>query len=341
MFNPVFQAASPPLRMGLVGFADESKLGKLLNTRTRVRWVDAPATDADALWVNGQHAQPLRNHMVRVPPTKPDATATILNLREISRPVAFTHPLGNGYFSPPNVFDPQSAESVAGILRTFEGELQQLCVELALGREIASRRYELRSPTFHLSLMGKLVGVVNIHAELGLSPDITAADMAEVRWSGRPAAACAIPPEFRITSMAHVMWQYVGRSDENLLPSRYSKGLIYFRRMPQVFPRMVRDAHLVLISELSTMPQSLEQLRASTGMGQKQACETLAALYFAGSITTDARRAAQGKPWARPADGVPSDLDTSVPSEEPVLLRPSHRRRCGALDTVPLQALND
>ena len=51
---------------------------------------------------------------------------------------------------------------------------------------------------------------------------------------------------------------------------------------------MIRDSHLVLISELSAMPQSLEQLRASTGMGQKQAAETLAALYFAGSITTDA-----------------------------------------------------
>jgi hypothetical protein len=161
--------------------------------------------------------------------------------------------------------------------------------------------------------------------------------MRQVRWSGRPAAACAIPPEFRLTTMAHVMWQYVGRSDENLLPSRYGKGLIYYRRMPQVLPRMIRDSHLVLISELSAMPQSLEQLRTSTGMGQKQASETLAALYFAGSITTDARRAAQGKPWTRPADLPASELNTSVPADEPILLRPGHRRRGGAPDTVPLQ----
>lgn len=341
MFNPVVQVASPPLRMGLFGFGDERHLCNLLNTRTLMPWVRSAAVDADALWVNGEHAQPLRNHMVRVPSTQPGTAATILNLKEIDRPVAFTHPLGNGYFSPPNVFDPQSPESVAGILRTFDAELQLLRVELALGREIAGRRYELRSPIFHLSLMGKLVGVVNITDEVGLSPDLTAVDMPEVRWSGRPAAACAIPPQFRLTTMAHVMWQYVGRSDENLLPSRYTKGLIYYRRMPQVSPRMIRDSHLVLISELSTMPQSLDQLRASTGMGQKQVCETLAALYFAGSITTDARRAAQGMPWKRPADGPASDLNTSVPADEPILLRPSHCRRAGALDTVPLLTPND
>ena len=340
MFNPAFQIASPPLRMGLVGFADERHLCNLLGTRTRLRWVSSPAAEADALWVNGEHAQPLRNHMVRVLSAKAGAPATILNLKEISRPVAFTYPLGNGYFSPPNVFDPQSAESVADILRTFEAQLQRLCVELALGREIAARRYELRSPAFHLSLRGKLVGVVNISGELGLSPHLMALDMTEVRWSGRPAAACVIPPEFRLTSMAHVMWQYVGRSDENLLPSRYGKGLIYYRRMPQVSARMIRDSHLVLISELSAMPQSLEQLQASTGMGQKQVSETLAALYFAGSITTDPRRAAQGKPWTRPADGPASDLNSSVPAEDPILVRPSHRRRGGgAPDTVPLPAL--
>lgn len=324
--------------MGLLGFPDERHLRNLLSTRTRLPWVVSPAAEADALWVNGAHAQPLRNHMVRVPSAKPSEPATVLNLKEISRPVAFAYPLGNDYFNPPNVFDPHSAESVAGILSRLEAELQGLRVELALGREIASRRYELRSPAFHLSLRGKLVGVVNVTGELGLSLSLSPNELAEVRWSGRPAAACAIPPEFRVTTMAHVMWHYVGRSDENLLPARYCQGLIYYRRMPQVTPRMIRDSHLALISELSTMPQSLEQLKASTGMGQTQACQTLAALYFAGSITTDLRKAARGKPWARPADGPASGLDSSLPADDPILIRPSyHRRGDGAPDTVPLQ----
>jgi hypothetical protein len=327
-----------PLRMGLLGFGDENHLCNLLSTRTRLRWVRSLAIEADALWVNGAHAEPLRNHMVRVPSIKANEPATILNTKEISRPVAFTSPLGNDYFSPPHVFDPCSAESVAAILSTFEAELQQLRIELALGREIAARRYELRSPAFHLSLRGKLVGVVNITGEVGLSPHLAASDFAEVRWSGRPAAAHVIPPEFNVTTMAHVMWQYVGRSDENLLPSRYGRGFIYYRQLPQVLPRMIRDSHLVLISELSKTPQSLDQLRASTGMGQKQATETLAALYFAGSITTDPRRAAQGKPGARPADGPVSGLHSSVPADEPILLRPDLRLRRGAPDTVPLQS---
>lgn len=324
--------------MGLLGFSDERHLRNLLGTRTRLPWVISPAADADALWVNGAHAQPLRNHMVRVPSVTESESATILNLKEMSRPVAFTYPLGNDYFSPPNVFDPHSAESVAGIMRTFESELELLSVELALAREIAGRRYELRSPAFHLSLRGKLVGVVNVSGELGLSPHLTALEMGEVQWSGRPAAACAIPPEFRVTTMAHVMWQYVGRSGENLLPSRYCKGLIYFRRMPQVPQRMVRDSHLVLLSELSAMAQSLEQLRQSTGMGAKQACDTLAALYFAGSITTDPRRAAQGRGWTRLPGAPTSGINSSVPSVDPILIRPYHRRG-GAKDTVPLTAL--
>lgn len=324
--------------MGLLGFEDEHHLRNLLSTRSRLRWVSSPAIEADALWVNGAHAQPLRNHMVRVPSSKAREAATILNLKEMSRPVAFTHPLGNSYFSPPHEFDPQSVQSVADILGTFEAELQRLCVELALGREIAGRRYELRSPAFHLSLRGKLVGVVNITGELGLSPHLAAIDMPQVRWSGRPAAARAIPADFNVTTMAHVMWQYVGRSDENLLPSRYLKGPIYFRRMPEVSPRMIRDSHLVLISELSTMAQSLEQLRSNTGMGQQQVSETLAALYFAGSITTDPRRAAQGKASARPADGPASEANSSVPGDDPIVVRRGPRRWMGgAPDTVPLQ----
>lgn len=328
--------ASPPLRMGLLGFEDERHLCNLLSTRSRLSWVSASAADADALWVNGAHAQPLRNHMVRVPSNKAREAATILNLKEMSRPVAFTHPLGDSYFSPPHEFDPRSAQSVADILETFEAELQPLCVELALGREIAGRRYELRSPAFHLSLRGKLVGVVNVTGQVGLSPHLAAIDMPEIRWSGRPAAAHAIPSDFHVTTMAHVMWQYVGRSDENLLPSRYCKGLIYYRRMPEVSPCMIRDSHLVLISELSTMPQSLDQLRSNTGMGRKQVSETLAALYFAGSITTDPRRAAQGKP-SRPGDGPASHIDSSVPGDDPILVRRPRRWGAGAPDTVPLQ----
>src|SRR3954471_14108234 len=97
----------PVMRMGLVGFPDEKQLRNLLGTRNRnLQWERWPFIDADALWINGENAAPLRGNMVRIPSPEEGKPATILNLKEISRPTAFTLPIGNGYFTPPLAFDP-------------------------------------------------------------------------------------------------------------------------------------------------------------------------------------------------------------------------------------------
>ena len=58
----------PTMRMGLIGFGEEQYLRNLLMTRNRnLQWERWPFMEADALWINGAHAQPLRNHMVRIP----------------------------------------------------------------------------------------------------------------------------------------------------------------------------------------------------------------------------------------------------------------------------------
>src|SRR4051812_32806669 len=85
---------APLMRMGLIGFADEKQLVNLLQTRSHtLRWSPWAFVEADALWVNGAFAQEVREGMVRIPAGQPKQKATILNMREIDRPIAFTLPM--------------------------------------------------------------------------------------------------------------------------------------------------------------------------------------------------------------------------------------------------------
>ena len=136
--------AVPVMRMGLVGFADETQLRNLFATRNRnLHWERWPHIDADALWINGENAQPMRGHLVHIPAAAPGLAATVLNLKEIDRPTAFTLPIRNGYFTPPLAFDPHRADQVADVLNQFEADLADMAVDLTLAAEISARRHEI------------------------------------------------------------------------------------------------------------------------------------------------------------------------------------------------------
>ncbi|HYE70069.1 MAG TPA: hypothetical protein VEA35_05925 [Ramlibacter sp.] len=325
----------PELRLGIVGFRDETHLANVLKTRRSVRWLPWAAIDADALWVNGEHAQPARNHVVRVPSVRPDAPATLLSLRDIDRPTAFALPLGNGYLTPPEVFDPRSAKSIAEVLQGFEYRLRPLATQLAVAHQVAARRYQLSSPVYHLSDGKRLLAVLDVAGSVGIEPSATPDDIAEAQWLGRPKAAAAIPSHFSVVSMTQMMWQFVLRSDEDLLPEKYRKSPIYFRRPPLVARGLLKDAQLALLAELAAAPSTFEQLQQEIGLGDKAMAQALGALYYAGSITTDPQRAAPGRAAAirsRP-EGDPSQASlgsafTGLPPERP-------KRGKRDLDTVP------
>ena len=127
------------MRMGLVGFADEKQLRNLLMTRNRnLQWERWPFMEADALWINGEHAQPMRGNMVRIPSAEQGKAATVMNLKEMDRPTAFTLPFSNGYFTPPLAFDPHKVEQVADVFNQFEAALLDTAVDLTLGAAISA-----------------------------------------------------------------------------------------------------------------------------------------------------------------------------------------------------------
>ena len=306
----------PVMRMGLVGFADETQLRNLFATRNRnLHWERWPHIDADALWINGENAQPMRGHMVHIPAAAPGLPATVLNLKEIERPTAFTLPIRNGYFAPPLAFDPRRADQVADVLNQFEADLLDMAVDLTLAAQIAARRHQLSSPSYHLSVAGRLVCVFSVSGQIGLAPQLSPHELEAAEWAGRPPSGATVPGAFRQTSMSHLMWRYVARNVDDLLPSRYRSGLVYWRRMPSVPAKWVREEHMMLISLLTTGPHTLADLAERTGMGEAAVARALAALYFGGSLTTDPRKAgptrpAQSKPPGE--DEWPSSLTGSI-----------------------------
>lgn len=325
--------SEPVMRMGLIGFQGDQHLSHLLQTHAGVlKWEHGPFVEADALWVNGEHAQLIRNSLVRVPSYDPTKPATLLNLDEMDRPTAFTLPLPSPDIRPPHLFDPYSPPSVQALMAKFEGQLQPLAVELVIGRGIAERRFQLTSAVYHLILRNTLVGVVDLEGDVGLLPGLMPAHAAAASWHGRPPSAHEIPSHFGRTPVSQVMWQYVMRTDEDLLPERYRRTPIYFRGPALVPQNMLRDTHMLLLRELTTGARTFDQLCEQTGLGRKLAGQALAALYFAGSVTSHRRKTAwvprskarQGRSDAAPclssslldsqADFVPPVPDMTIPA---------------------------
>lgn len=287
--------AAPLMRMGLLGFSpqENDRLSSLLKAHSLVlEWERWPFMEADALWVNGAHAQRTKDKLIRIPSGDPTRPATLLDLRGMDRPTAFALPLSSEDLKPPHVFDPGSAASVGSILRRFEGWLRPLAAQLTLCQCLSDRRHTLDAGVYHLTLDGQLLAVLSARGDVGLAPGLSPADVMAADWGARPVSASVIPAHFLHTTIPQMMWQFALRTRENLLPKRYLNGLIYFRRVPPVPPPALKEAHRMILSSLAAEPASFAQLRQHIGLGEPAMAHALAALYLAGGITTDARKAA-------------------------------------------------
>jgi hypothetical protein len=312
--EPISQAAEVPrLWLGLAGFdADQrSAIAQMLNRSPDLpRWELSTFSGADAWVLNGDRCRVASNGTLEVVPGLPSEKRLRLDLSDVDRPVAFATPVP-GDLEARCTVDPGSPASVQGMLLQFDVWLRFERAQFELGAHVIRLGAALRHGVFHLMRDGNLLAVLDFRkGNAGLAPGLHPADVAHAQWHKRPAAAADIPPGFVSSSPVQFAWTYVRRSERDMLPQQYREQTIYFRRVPRVSLRLLGDTQLLLLRELSIQPSTLAGLAERTEIAREELDHALACLYYAGSITTTAAKA------ARPYSRLPSDSvrDSSNPA---------------------------
>jgi DNA-binding transcriptional ArsR family regulator len=326
--------------MGLIGFDQEDYLTALLRTRSAVlEWETANAAEADALWINGAAAEWVHEGIVRVA-GRQQGTALRLDLQSLDRPTFFTLPLRDERIRPPQSFDPRSAPSIDRALRRAEAVLHPLVMQLAMAHEIATRMPQLVADSYQLTKGGKLVAIVTMGGTVAMDSHLRPPDLRDASWRPLRKATVAMPPHFFATSFATVLWLYVSRVQRDLLPPRYREKVLYFRALPRVPQRLMKEMHYAILSELAAEPQTLGQLQQSVGLAEATVANALAALYYAGAITSNLARATKGATRSvREAESA-SELRASMfaPGAEPFSWFPLRGSEDRATFPAPLES---
>jgi hypothetical protein len=289
------QVSQPPVEqpilwLGMSGFAPAQRaaLQSFIDRGPGLPcWRICSFGDADAWWVNGGKVRLMPDGNLKVAAGLPSERALNLNLDDIDRPVAFALPLSTDDFEPRCTFDPASAASVHAVLLQFESWLWLSRAQFVLGGQIIRRGSELRHGVFHVHHAGRLLAVLDFQqGKAGLAPRVHPVDLWEARWDKRPAGAGGLPESFIPLTPGQLAWAYVRRTDRDLLPARYRSATIYYRHVPGVPLRWLRDSQLVLLRELFAEPGTMDALSKRTGLAAGQTAHDLTCLYYAGSITT-------------------------------------------------------
>jgi hypothetical protein len=288
----------PVLKLGLLGFSPAVKQKVIDVIAVPVvgwpRWELVDLEQADAWCVNGAAVQHSDGNTVRVRTLLDHQPEISLNPTDTRRPVAFTQPMPAGLEAVELVsFKDQQQLRVA--LQRFEAWLRPLRAQFALGSELIAREAELRQGIYHvLDTHGKLLAVLNlIKWTAALLPAARPVDFEDASWVPRPSMAADIPPGFLSTSVVQVMWNYAVRTVHDTLPARYRKETIYLRKLPQLPPGWLQDEHLVALQALSAAPGKFTELLKTTELPDNVLSRTLAALYYAGAVTTQKSSASQ------------------------------------------------
>jgi hypothetical protein len=306
----------PILYLGMTGFAPEQRAAleaSLVRPNGSPRWRVSAFGDADAWWVNGAKVRVMPDGNLKVAAGLPSERSISLDLSEVDRPIAFAAPLASGEFEPRHVFDPVSEPGIQIVLTQFESWLREVRAHFVLGAQIIRRGPELRHGIYHVSHRGKLLAVLDFqHAKAAISPHAHPVALWEARWDKRPVGAGGLPASFIPMTPGQLAWIYVGRTDEKVLPERYRTRTVFFRHVPGVPLRWLRDSQLMLLRELAAEPGTLESLSQRTGLPVSQIEHDLASLYYAGSITTTGAKAAA--PAAQRTDSQPHSVAPGLDS---------------------------
>jgi hypothetical protein len=287
----------PVLRLGLLGFgpADKFKVAEAISQPVAggPSWELVEFEQADAWCINGAAVERLDGNKVMVRTLQVTQPLISLDPSEIKRPVAFTEPMPTE-LDAAEIVSFKTPQLLRVGLQRFEAWLRPVRAQFALGSELIAREQELKPGIYHvLEPHGTLLAVVNLFKwTVAMLPLARPVDFEDASWVQRPPMAADTPPGFKVMSVVELMWTYAVRTTHNSLPQRYRKDTIYLRKLPELPPGWLQDEHLVALRALSSGPSKFADLREMTELTDTILSQTLAALYFAGAITTRRESAA-------------------------------------------------
>jgi hypothetical protein len=285
----------PAFWVGAAGFSREQHkvIEASLHHTSGADWRLCHFGEADAWLVNGAKCRVLPNGNLRVSPGSPTEATLNLDMRATDRPVAFATPIVDPNLEPRCTFDADSSASVQQALAQFDSWLRFARAQFLLGAQIVQRGALLRHGVFHVSYRDKLLAILDFwHGYAALCPQADTDELEFAAWAKRPVGARALPPGFIRSTPAQLAWNYVRRSEGNLLPSRYRDRTIHYRGSPRVPLSWLGDSHLRILKELSCESASFSELGQRTGCLSPQLDRDVACLFYAGAITTSESKAA-------------------------------------------------
>lgn len=165
-------------------------------------------------------------------------------------------------------------------------------LDAALGALLWRAREQLQtSHSFHvIGPDGALVAVLMPQSgTLSVRPLVAQDELDALELHRRPQAAGKSPPDYRQTDTATVLWRFAlfGEPASEALPPHYRQMPLRLNQMPPLDRTMVAGRHYKLMRLLHEHSHTFDELRAHTGLSEKQLHRDLTALHLVGSLGTN------------------------------------------------------
>lgn len=162
-------------------------------------------------------------------------------------------------------------------------------VDAALGALLWRARGEMHeAPCFHAMGADAMLVAVLRHRDrhVGVRPLIAVDELDQFTLRRRPVSADDIPPGYRRTSTAALLWRFAlfDRDGEQALPREYRLRSMRLGPLPPLDRSLVAGRHFKLMKSLQDRARSFEELRAITDLSAGQLSRDLGALLLVGSL---------------------------------------------------------
>lgn len=306
----------PLLRIGLLGFDTQQAQRATVRIASVVsnhaRWEVVAFEDADLWLIHSPSARSVEQRGLRISQGADASSALTIYPHQTSRPVAFTQPLPTTIDAVLHI-DLDDMYQCASNLDRFAAALPRLRAHFALGEQVAGRQSNLEPSTYHLSFEGRLIAVVDLaHWQVSLQPEAKPIELSLASWRHRPQDNAQAPFGFEVIALDRLMWVFASRTRTPRLPDDYQASTIYLRRLSTLPQSWLHRDHMNLISYLNKQAHSLAQLQQVTQLSAERLMACLSALYYSGTITTNAAQVQHHNRRAgTPSQGTPSQATPS------------------------------